>query len=103
CTGDEDEGIREHRHRSPDFPHESTADQFFNEEQFEAYRTLGQHIGEKAIEALVLKSPPDKLAFTELAECFQSFWTLEEKKKAKETATAARARRRKVPLHCPNG
>jgi Patatin-like phospholipase len=28
---------------SPDFPHESTADQFFSESQFESYRALGRH------------------------------------------------------------
>ncbi|MEP7239188.1 MAG: hypothetical protein ABI685_15010, partial [Ferruginibacter sp.] len=30
---------------NPLFPHESTADQFFNEKQFEAYRELGYYIG----------------------------------------------------------
>jgi hypothetical protein len=29
--------------RNPTFPHESTGDQFFNEEQFEVYRSLGFH------------------------------------------------------------
>ena len=29
------------------FPHESTADQFFTEAQFEAYRSLGEHVGDK--------------------------------------------------------
>ena len=29
---------------NPAFPHESTADQFFNDAQFEAYRSLGEHI-----------------------------------------------------------
>jgi hypothetical protein len=29
---------------SPDFPHESTADQFFSESQFESYRALGRHV-----------------------------------------------------------
>ena len=80
-TGDENEVIGEYRRRRPTFPHESTADQFFDEGQFEAYRALGQHIGEKAIEALALKSSPEKLAFTELAGCFQGFWNLEKKKK----------------------
>lgn len=28
----------------PDFPHQSTADQFFNEKQFEAYRELGYNV-----------------------------------------------------------
>jgi hypothetical protein len=31
------------RRRYPDFPHESTSDQLFSEEQFEVYRALGFH------------------------------------------------------------
>ena len=27
-----------------DFPHQTTADQFFDDDQFEAYRALGEHI-----------------------------------------------------------
>jgi hypothetical protein len=45
-TGNENEHIYEYRSRSDSFPHESTADQFFTEPQFEAYRELGFHIGE---------------------------------------------------------
>lgn len=48
-TGDEGEVIREYRHRDPAFPHQSTGDQFFDEDQFEAYRALGQHIAEGAL------------------------------------------------------
>ncbi len=58
CTGDEDEVVGQYRHRSPTFPHETTADQFFNEGQFEAYRALGEHIGEQAIEALAPAQSP---------------------------------------------
>ncbi len=43
-TGDEDEVINEYRANNPAFPHESTADQFFSEGQFEAYRDLGYHM-----------------------------------------------------------
>lgn len=49
-SGDEDELIQGYRHRNPDFPHQTTADQFFDEDQFESYRGLGQHIGEMAFE-----------------------------------------------------
>jgi hypothetical protein len=42
-TGDEDELIREYRPRFGDFPHQSTANQLFDEDQFEAYRALGEH------------------------------------------------------------
>ncbi|HUK19098.1 MAG TPA: hypothetical protein VLW65_21905 [Bryobacteraceae bacterium] len=46
-TGDEPTDIREYRSRYEQFPHQSTADQFFNESQFESYRKLGQHIAEQ--------------------------------------------------------
>lgn len=45
-TGNESELIKRYRALHPAFPHETTADQFFNEEQFEAYRQLGVHIAE---------------------------------------------------------
>jgi len=45
-TGNETELINRYRALHPDFPHESTADQFFKEEQFEAYRQLGVHVAE---------------------------------------------------------
>lgn len=35
----------------PEFPHESTADQFFDEKQFEAYRELGYRITKSLLEA----------------------------------------------------
>jgi hypothetical protein len=38
--------IRQYRDAHTDFPHESTADQWFDEDQFEAYRHLGQIVAE---------------------------------------------------------
>jgi len=46
-TGDEDVGIEQYRSAHPTFPHESTSDQFFSEDQFEAYRRLGDHNTER--------------------------------------------------------
>jgi len=43
-TGDEDIGVAQYRSAHPSFPHETTADQFFSEDQFESYRRLGQHV-----------------------------------------------------------
>ena len=43
-TGNEAELIKRYRLLHPDFPHQSTLDQFFDEEQFEAYRQLGAHV-----------------------------------------------------------
>jgi hypothetical protein len=46
-TGNEGEFIRRYRLDEPAFPHTSTANQFFTEAQFEAYRSLGEHVGDK--------------------------------------------------------
>ncbi len=55
-TGNEGEFLRRYRLDEPMFPHHSTADQFFSETQFEAYRTLGEHVGEKLfMEAIIEK------------------------------------------------
>ena len=43
CYGDEPRDIYEYFKRSVTFPHESTADQFFSESQFESYRMLGEY------------------------------------------------------------
>jgi hypothetical protein len=45
-TGDEPSHLLAYRTRESVFPHHSTADQVFDEEQFECYRALGQHVGE---------------------------------------------------------
>ena len=43
-TGNEKDYNLDYKRRAPDFPHETTGDQFFTEEQFEAYRALGFHM-----------------------------------------------------------
>lgn len=48
-TGDEDPTIRTYHRRHPSFPHESTANQHFSEDQFEAYRVLGEHVAERIL------------------------------------------------------
>ena len=45
-TGDEEALLRDYVESHPDFPHQPTSDQFFNERQFEMYRALGYHIVE---------------------------------------------------------
>jgi hypothetical protein len=45
-TGDEPEPIQNYHSDRPEFPHESTADQFFDDAQFESYRALGVHLAE---------------------------------------------------------
>ena len=62
-TGDEEPVIRGYANRSPLFPHEPTADQFFDEGQFEAYRTLGLHAAGELL-------PPRLESFEELESWF---------------------------------
>ncbi len=47
-TGPEDEAMEQYRTANPEFPHESTGDQFYSEDQFESYRTLGRLAGLEA-------------------------------------------------------
>jgi hypothetical protein len=42
-TGDESGYVVDYKRRHGSFPHETTGDQFFTEEQFEVYRALGFH------------------------------------------------------------
>lgn len=42
-SGDENDYIIDYKRRNPAFPHETTEDQMFSEEQFEVYRALGFH------------------------------------------------------------
>lgn len=43
--GDEPADLLNYKLTHPGFPHQSTADQWFDESQFESYRKLGHHIG----------------------------------------------------------
>lgn len=46
-TGEEPLDILEYHAQHPAFPQESTLDQFFDEAQWESYRKLGSHIGDR--------------------------------------------------------
>ena len=56
-SGDERDYIMDYKRRYPDFPQETTGDQFFSEEQFEAYRWLGFHTMSRALDG------QDEIAF----------------------------------------
>jgi hypothetical protein len=45
--GCEPRDVYEYARNNPDFPHQTTADQFFNESQFESYRALGIYVFEQ--------------------------------------------------------
>lgn len=53
-TGNEPPGVNYYRLKNKDFPHQSTADQFFDEDQFEAYRALGEHAASDLFSAELL-------------------------------------------------
>lgn len=50
-TGDEPEDVLQYKKANDAFPHQSTADQFFDEPQFESYRELGRHVGHRVFES----------------------------------------------------
>jgi hypothetical protein len=70
-TGDENDYIRDYARRYNSFPHESTGDQFFSEEQFEVYRALGFHMtneflsGDDKVVAAVDRKPPVTTKFSD--------------------------------------
>lgn len=49
-NGKEDTSVLQYKSAHPTFPHETTADQFYGEDQFESYRTLGRDIATKTFE-----------------------------------------------------
>lgn len=46
------EGIRQYAKTNPGFPHQTTADQFFDEAQFESYRHLGNFLMDKVLDSI---------------------------------------------------
>jgi hypothetical protein len=46
-TGNEPRDVKNYADQNPLFPHQSTADQWFDESQFESYRRLGYHTVEE--------------------------------------------------------
>jgi hypothetical protein len=68
-TSDAPIDIRQYRDAHPAFPHESTGDQWFDEDQFEAYRHLGQFVAEKlCLEWLDNKGSKDSPACERILE-----------------------------------
>jgi Patatin-like phospholipase len=51
-TGHEDTSVLQYKASHPDFPHESTANQFYGEDQFESYRHLGRETATRCFGAV---------------------------------------------------
>ena len=69
-SGDEDIGIEQYLSAHPEFPHETTSDQFFAEDQFESYRRLGHHIA--ALTFRDVRGEPHLIA---MAQKLMNLWT----------------------------
>jgi len=75
-TGDEPIDILHYRKLNPEFPHQSTIDQFFSESQFESYRALGFHVAETAFRPVDLFRYADKPGRVDsIFEDLRQFWT----------------------------
>ena len=66
-TGDESADVLQYSAGAPRFPHESTADQWFGEAQFESYRKLGFHVGKSARPLFEVPGVPPPLPPVEAA------------------------------------
>lgn len=53
-TGAEDTAVLQYKASHPAFPHEATGDQFYGEDQFESYRSLGREVTLAAFEEATL-------------------------------------------------
>ncbi|MEM7475178.1 MAG: hypothetical protein AAF483_09320 [Planctomycetota bacterium] len=49
-NGDEPIDVLTYKAQNPKFPNQSTLDQFFDEQQWESYRKLGEHVGSEVFE-----------------------------------------------------
>ena len=58
-TGDEPADVEQYRREFPEFPQQSTVDQFFSESQFESYRRLGLHVAETVLDH-ISDQPPNR-------------------------------------------
>ena len=67
CSG-EPIDIRNYASGHPEFPHETTADQWFDETQFESYRKLGEHVARTVFE---IPEKPDALSVGSLPGMIQ--------------------------------
>ena len=73
-TGDEPSDVINYRRQHSEFPHESTANQWFTESQFESYRRLGQHVVESLFNPLPTISSGEMAAETIFATLHNQ-WT----------------------------
>ena len=73
-TGDEPTDVQRYSDECPSFPHQSTADQWFTESQFESYRALGQHIVQATFGAVGTRADLEKMDVEEVFVRLRQQW-----------------------------
>ncbi len=73
-TGNEPADVARYKAQNAAFPHQSTADQWFDETQFESYRMLGQHIVEAVLNAVSDREEMRGLGVEELFVRLRRHW-----------------------------
>jgi hypothetical protein len=75
-TGDEPEDVIEYHATQPHFPHDSTAEQWFEESQFESYRALGYHAAAATLTPSDLWRPwtPESFSVEPLFTGLENYW-----------------------------
>jgi hypothetical protein len=70
--GNEPTDVAQYRAAHPEFPHQPTSDQWFDESQFESYRRLGRHIGETVFDCQDAVDGGESMAelFVRLQHCW---------------------------------
>jgi predicted acylesterase/phospholipase RssA len=73
-TGDEPTDVQRYADHSPAFPHQTTADQWFNESQFESYRALGSHVAESTFGVLGNRQQLSRMNVEEMFVKLRQHW-----------------------------
>jgi hypothetical protein len=73
-TGDEPTDVQRYAAQNEAFPHQSTADQWFDETQFESYRALGEHIVHSIFEKIGDSNTVGSKTTKNLFEELQQHW-----------------------------
>jgi hypothetical protein len=74
-TGDEPPDLQQYAAAHPEFPHQSTIDQSYDEVQFECYRALGDHIARTVFEDAARRLGPPQVGGDGAAEANRCLFT----------------------------
>jgi len=73
-TGDESTDVQRYAAQYPAFPHQSTADQWFSESQFESYRALGEHVAQSTFGVVGTRKEIGKMNVEEFFVKLRQHW-----------------------------